>query len=439
MQNLKLRQWTAELRATWTLAVPLALAQVGHIAINTTDVLMIGRLGEESLAQAALGSGLYFAFMIFGVGVVSAVPALAAQAHGARQPRDVRRTVRQGFWVATAFCVPALIILAYSEEVLLLVRQPESAAIGAAVYVNVLMWSLPPTLWFIVLRGFVSALARPRPVMWIMFSGVLLNVILDFVFIFGHFGAPALGVVGAGYASVFVNLAMFGGLLWIALRFPPFRRYVIIARMWRPDWPRFFRIVRLGIPAGITLLLEVGLFIGAMFLMGLFGTTEIAAHQIAIQTAAVTFMVPLGISHAAVVRVGSAYGRGDSGAMARAAWVALSLSAAFMLAMAFLFWLLPRQIVGCTWISPTLPIWRSSRSRYLSFLSPPYSRSLTVRKSSVSPFCAPSTTPAHRWYSRRSGSGGLVSAQACFSAFAWNSARLAFGSAWRWVSPPYRP
>ncbi len=346
MQDTKLRQWTAELRATWQLSLPLALAQIGHIAINTTDVLMVGRLGEEALAQAALGAGMYFAFMIFGVGVVSSVPALAAQAHGARRPRDVRRTIRQGIWVATAFCVPALAILAFSESILLFLRQPESAAIGAALYIDILMWSLPPTLWFIVLRGFVSALGQPRSVMWIMFGGVALNAVLDYIFIFGHFGAPALGVVGAGYASVFVNIAMFAALLWVALRVPPFRRYAVVARMWRPDWPRFFRIVRLGVPAGITLLLEVSVFTGAMFLMGLFGTTEIAAHQIAIQTAAITFMVPLGISHAAVVRVGAAYGRGDSEGMGRAAWVALALSATFMSAMAVLFWVLPREIVG---------------------------------------------------------------------------------------------
>lgn len=338
--------WLNEFRASGALSLPLALAQLGHIAINTTDILMIGRLGEESLASAALGGGVYFALMLFGVGVVSAVAALAAQAHGGRQPRALRRVVRQGLWVATCFSLPVLLVMAFTEEILLFLHQPAAAASGAAVYMDALMWALPPTLWFIVLRGFMSALGRPRPVLWVMLSGVAVNVALDYALIFGHFGAPELGVLGAGIASVLVNAAMFLGLLWIAVRFRPFRRYAILARLWRTDWPRFVQIARLGGPIGMTLLLEVTLFTGALFLMGLLGTVEIAAHQIAIQTAAVTFMVPLGISHAAVVRVGQAYGRGDPGGIVRAAWVALGLSTVFMSAMALVFWLAPRQIVG---------------------------------------------------------------------------------------------
>ena len=342
----KQHDWLKELRATGALSLPLALAQLGHIAINTTDILMIGRLGKESLASAALGGAFYFAVMLFGVGIVSAVAALAAQAHGGRRPRDLRRVVRQGFWVATCFCLPALPVMAFTEEFLLLLHQPEAAASGAAIYMRALMWALPPTLWFIVLRGFMSALGRPRPVLWVMLSGVAVNVVLDFALIFGHFGAPELGVLGAGIASALVNAAMFLGLLWIGVRYRPFRRYAILARLWRSDWPRFFQIVRFGAPIGVTLLLEIGLFTGALFLMGLLGTVEIAAHQIAIQTGAVTFMVPLGISHAAVVRVGHAYGRGDADGIVRAAWVALGLSTVFMSAMALVFWLAPRQIVG---------------------------------------------------------------------------------------------
>ncbi len=342
----KQHDWLKELRATGALSLPLALAQLGHIAINTTDILMIGRLGPGALASAALGGALYFAVMLFGVGIVSVVAALAAQAHGGRKPRDVRRVVRQGLWVATCFCLPALVVMAFAEPFLLLLHQPVAAARGAAIYMDALMWALPPTLWFIVLRGFMSALGRPRPVLWVMLSGVAVNVILDYALIFGHFGAPKLGVLGAGIASALVNAAMFLGLLWIAVRSRPFRRYAILARLWRADWPRFIQIARLGAPVGITLLLEIALFTAALFLMGLIGTVEIAAHQIAIQTAAVTFMVPLGISHAAVVRVGQAYGRGDVDGIVRAAWVALGLSTVFMSAMAVIFWLAPRQIVG---------------------------------------------------------------------------------------------
>ena len=130
----RLHEWLRELGATGALCLPLALAQLGHIAINTTDILMIGRLGPGALASAALGGALYFAVMLFGVGIVSVVAALAAQAHGGRKPRDVRRVVRQGLWVATCFCLPALVVMAFAEPFLLLLHQPVAAARGAAIY-----------------------------------------------------------------------------------------------------------------------------------------------------------------------------------------------------------------------------------------------------------------------------------------------------------------
>ncbi len=346
LRSPQLAPWRREIRATARLAGPLVLAQLGLIAISTTDVIMVGRLGEQALAAISLGNGLYVLFLLFGGGIVAAVAALAAQAFGARQPRLVRRTVRQGLWVATAVAMPAIAILAASEAILLTLGQQPDLSLAASFYADAVMWGLLPAFWLLALRGFVTALGRPQPVMWIMIGGVATNALFDYVLIYGHWGFPALGLVGAGIASSLINMSMFLALLAVAVWGRPFRRYDILGRLWRPDWQRFAQILRLGLPIGAASLMEVGLFIGATLLVGLFGASQLAANQIALQAAAVTFMVPLGIASAATIRVGHAYGRGDAGAVGRAGWVAGGLGLVFMASIALVFWLAPRQIVA---------------------------------------------------------------------------------------------
>jgi MATE family multidrug resistance protein len=338
--------WRAEIRATLALAWPVALAQVGQIAINTTDVLMIGRLGAEPLAASALGTWFYLMLNLFGLGVLTAVPALTAQAYGAREPRAVRRTVRQGLWAAVAMAVPFIILMDNAEGLFLLFGQPPATVALAMPFVDILKWTLLPSQCFIALRFFIVALGRPRLVMGCLFGGVALNALLDYALIFGHFGLPALGLEGAAIATVFVYSALFAAMAVIVLTMRPFRRYHVFARLWRADWPRFAQIFRIGTPAGIGVLMEIGLFAAAVNLMGIIGPASIAAHQIAIQCAAVTFMIPLGIAQAATVRVGMALGRRDRAGIGRAAWSALGLSVGFMALMAVVIWTLPRPIVG---------------------------------------------------------------------------------------------
>lgn len=338
--------WRGDIRATLTLAWPLAVAQVGQIAINTTDVLMIGRLGPEALAASALGTWLYLTLNLFGLGVLTAVAALTAQAYGAREPRMVRRTVRQGLWAALAMGVPFVFVMAQAEWLFTLFGQPPQTIAMAVPFVAILKWTLLPSLAFIALRFFIIALGRPRLVMAALFGGVALNALLDYALIFGRLGAPALGLEGAALATVFVYCALFATLAVFVLTMRPFRRYHVFARLWRADWPRFALIFRIGTPAGFGILMEIGLFAAAVYLMGVIGPEAVAAHQIAIQCAAVTFMVPLGISQAATVRVGVALGRRDRDGVGRAAWSALALGAGFMTITAIAFWVLPRPIVG---------------------------------------------------------------------------------------------
>jgi MATE family multidrug resistance protein len=208
------------------------------------------------------------------------------------------------------------------------------------------MWGFVPALWFVNLRNFIAALERPRAGMVVMLIGVLFNALADYALIFGAFGLPALGLVGAGIATAISNIFLFVALLGFVLIDRRFRRYYILGRFWRADWPRLREVFRIGLPIGITLIMEVGLFAAAGFLIGAISTTQLAAHQIALQCAAVSFMVPLGLAQAATVRVGLAAGREDPPGVLRAGTMALVIGCAFMLAMALVMWTVPRGIVG---------------------------------------------------------------------------------------------
>jgi MATE family multidrug resistance protein len=224
--------------------------------------------------------------------------------------------------------------------------QPAETLPHAEAYMSTLMWTLPPAIAFAVIRNFVSALGRPTPALWVMLAGVPLNALLDYGLIFGHFGLPRLELVGAGLATTTINVAMFFALTAIAVYRAPFRRYAILSRFWRPDWRQFREIFRIGLPIAGTSLLEAGFFIGAVFLVGQFGTAVIAAHIIAMQLPHVTFMVPLGLAQAATVRVGQAVGRRDVAGAYRAGWVAFGLTLGFMGLMTVVALTLPETLAS---------------------------------------------------------------------------------------------
>ncbi|MCZ6763954.1 MAG: MATE family efflux transporter [Alphaproteobacteria bacterium] len=335
-----------EVRETCWLAMPIVFSQLGQVALGFTDTVMVGRLGPEALAAMAIGGGFYLVFYIFGIGVLHGVTALASQAYGARDPRGVRRFIRQGFWISVVLALPIMVLLSQSERLFVWAGQAPQTAHAAAIYVDAVKWSILPGLFYTSLRAFVGAIGRPQAMLYTAIFGVTANAILDYALVFGHFGAPAMGAYGAAVATIFVNILMFAILAVISTTWAPYRRYRVMARLWRPDWPKFVEAMRIGLPSGISVILEVAFFIGSVFLMARIGTVETAAHHIAIQTAAVTFMIPLGLSQVATIRVGHAYGRGDMHEVGIAGWVALALGVAFMAAMSVLFWTLPEAIVA---------------------------------------------------------------------------------------------
>jgi MATE family multidrug resistance protein len=322
-----------ELTETLRLAVPIALTQLGQIAMMTTDMVLIGRLGDEAVAAAALAHTVFFISFTFGMGLVSAVAPLAAQAFGARNPRSVRRALRVGLWAALAMSMPMMVLPLFGERILLALGQAPAIADLAQRYLFGLAWGITPALWFLAIRGFMGAVNRPEPGLWITLAAIPANAVLGYLLIYGELGLPRLGLLGAGLATTIINSAMFLAGLWFVTERRPFRKYHVLGRIWRLDWTLMRQLIEIGAPISISFLLEYGLFAAAALLMGLISTTALAAHQIALQIAAILFMVPFGVGMAATVRVGHAIGRGDGPAVKRAGSVATSLGIVFMSAM----------------------------------------------------------------------------------------------------------
>ncbi len=340
--------WPGEFRATVMLALPLIATQLAQTAIMTTDVLMMGWLGPEALAAGALGFNLYIIFWVSAMGIVIATAPMMAQAIGRKLHvvRDVRRSVRQGFWVSTMIGAVSMLCLWHTEAILLLLGQEPQNAAAAQDYNRALLWGFIPALWFLCLRQFVAAFQRPRAALLIQIVTFLFNAALAYVLMFGKFGAPAMGVVGAGIASALANGISFALILGFVFLDRDFRRFQLLGRFWRSDWRRFREMFRLGSPIAATMLFEVAAFGGAVYIMGLISTDALAAHQIAMQCAIVTFMVPLGIGQAATVRVGLFAGAGDREGIRRAGWSAIVLGVGFMAVMAATMLLSRHGLVG---------------------------------------------------------------------------------------------
>lgn len=333
--------WTREARAMLRLAGPLILVQVAQIAVQTVDTIMIGRLGDRELAAASLGFNLFSIGFFLCLGIVIATSPLAAQAYGARDMRGFRRVVRQGLWVASAVAVPAVVLQVFTEPLLLLAGQEAELAALAEGYLHAFMWGTFPALWLFAFRAFVTALDRTAPVVWAGVLGLALNAFLNWLLIYGNWGFPRLELVGAGIASSISNFCMAGGLGLYLMLARPYRKFAILGRFWKPDWETFLAILTLGLPVGVTILMEAGMFAVSAFIMGWISAEAVAGHHIALQWAAITFMVPLGLGQAATVRVGHAVCRRDMPAARRAGLAAIVMAAGFMCLTAIAFWTLP--------------------------------------------------------------------------------------------------
>ena len=340
-------EWRAEVKATLALAWPLILANLTQQLIQATDILLMGRLGATQLAAATLALNLTFTFNLFLLGLIVASSPMMATALGQRSNavRDVRRTFRAGLWLLIVTLPPYWLLLWHVGALMRAFGISEVLASQGQTFLRAYMWCTAPWLLFQLLRNFVSALERPRIVLWLSIAGIGVNALLSWSLIFGHFGLPAFGLMGGGLGSTLTWLAMCGALIAVTARDRRFRRFHLFGHWWRFDRQRTMAMVALGLPIGITMALEMGVFALAAYFMGWIGAPAVAAHAVALQLAALTFMVPLGLGQAATVRVGLALGRGDKPGITRAGWTAWILGVGFMGTMALGMWLAPRELV----------------------------------------------------------------------------------------------
>ena len=327
------KAWRVETVALVTLAIPLVFTQLAQMAVMTTDVIMLGRLSQTALAAGAIGSTIYYFAWLIGAGPSSAVSPMIAQSLGAdpNNREAVRTIVRMGLWAVALLALPMAALLVSAEWILLHLGQDPVLAKGAGQFVSVLAIGMPFTLGFLVLRNFATATGKPRAAMWVMLATILWNALANYALIFGHFGFPRLEMVGAGTSTASSGIFSFVAMVLIIRFDPDLRVYQPFKGLFVPAHRLLTEVFRLGVPIGMTMIFEAMLFNVMTLVMGTFGTDQLAAHQVALNFASVTFMVPLGIGMAATVRVGIATGRGDAAAARLAGFTAMGVGVGFTL------------------------------------------------------------------------------------------------------------
>ena len=324
------------------MAAPLALAELGSMAMGVVDTIMAGPLGPAAIGAGSLGGMLFYPIVISGAGVLLGMDTLVAQSFGASDPRDCRRTLVDGLWLATALSAPLAAVLATLIPVLHAVGINPRVMAPFTGYVLALLWGILPLLWFTALRRYLQAVNIVRPVTFALVSANIVNVVGNYVLMYGHWGFPALGLKGSGYSTSIARFYMAGALLAaVAWR----ERRAILRIPWRWNGERIRRLAGLGIPAAMQMLVEGAVFGIVTVFAARLDEASLAAHGIAVNVTSTTYMVPLGIASAAAVRVGQAVGRKDARGAAAAGWSAVLLSTLFMGAAGVALWVVPRWIV----------------------------------------------------------------------------------------------
>jgi multidrug resistance protein, MATE family len=318
----------AELAAMTRLALPIVLAQVGLMSMGVVDTLMMGRVSAEALAAVALGN-LYFVTLTFpATGTLMVLDPLVSQAVGARDAERIALGVQRGLVLAAALCVATCVVLWPVHGVLVLLRQPAGLVALATPYVRISILGVLPFFAFVVLRQSLQALHAVRMLLVVVLLANVVNAFLNWVFVYGHLGSPAMGAPGSAWATCIARWIMAVTLCVVC--WPTLRRTLVPWRAQATSAAPLFEMLRLGAPIGFQQMLEMGVFAAIGLLMGILGTREMAAHQIALNLASLTFMVPLGVGAAAAVRVGHAAGEGDAAAVRERARTALFCGVGFM-------------------------------------------------------------------------------------------------------------
>jgi len=332
-----------EFKALWKLAFPIIVAQVGFFGMGLVDTLLVGPMGAEALSALALGNTFFFGIMILGIGLMMGLDPWVSQAYGAGKLDQCSRGLVQGCWLAVIATPPLVLAMTAVPWVLELAGYDPHMLDLARTYLGPLRWAVLPGLLFATYKSYISAVSITRPLLWVALLANITNFSLDLWFVHGGLGVEPMGVQGVAWSTTFCRIVLFAPLFLMVRYSPTFARFPTVA--WRPD-PRLLKtLCAVGLPVGLQYLIEVGCFSTATVLLGIKGTTYLAAHQVALNIAALFFMVALSLGAAGSVRVGQNLGAGDLPAMRRAGWTALGSGLSYALISSTLIFLFAEQLV----------------------------------------------------------------------------------------------
>lgn len=331
------------LRANIILALPVMLSQLGHVLMGVTDNIMVGHVGATPLAGASLANVIFNVLMLFGIGVSYAITPLVAEADGKKDDAAIIRVFRHGFLINLILGLLLVLAVIMGRNLLYYLDQPEEVVVEAVPYLSIITYSLIPILVFQSFRQFADGLSLTYLSLVVMVASILLNAGLNYVLIYGHFGFEPMGLVGAGYATLSSRIFMAVALALYVFYHTKLRKYRAIFLFKEYSGKLFSTLLHIGIPAGMQFIFEVAAFDFSAVMMGWFGTNTLAAHQIAINLATISYMTTSGLGAAAVIRISKYLGQNDSVNVKRSAYSLIGMALVMMLVWGFIF------VIGRFW------------------------------------------------------------------------------------------
>jgi multidrug resistance protein, MATE family len=336
--------YKAHLNETIKLAIPVAIGQLGHIMLGITDSIMVGQVGAVPLAASSLVNGIVFLILVFGLGMTLAITPLVSIARGKGQNDQCGVILRQSLLLNSIVMLLLLGIVILLADLIVYMNQEEAVAIQATSYAKIIAFSIIPFMIFQVYRQFIDGLAFTKPAMYVTLTANLVNVFGNWVFIYGNLGMPAYGLDGAGYATLITRSFMAASLMMYVLTVKRYKEYEPTFKFRNINWPVIKELIRVGVPTGFQHFFEVGAFSFSAIMIGWLGSTQLAAHQIALSLASVSFMIILGISAAGTIRVGFAFGRKKINDVRRSGFLTTIFAAAVMACFGVVFVLFREQL-----------------------------------------------------------------------------------------------
>lgn len=335
-----------EAETTLKLGLPVIAAQLLQMSMNFVDTVMAGNLSAEALAAVAVGGAVFIPFIMLAAGIMMAITPIVAQLYGARNIQEIGINARQGLWLSQLLAIPVFFAIRNLGIIMALLEVTPEIIPVALGYLDAISWGIFPLCAYMALRFFNEGMSVTRPSMYFALIGVLVNIIANYILMYGKLGFPQMGAVGCGYASSLVGLVMFLGMYIFTKNHKPYQRFEIFSTFRWPEWTYLKEILRVGIPIGLSSTMEVTMFAVVSLLMGSLSTVAVAGHQVAINFSAMTFMVPFGLSTAITTRVGNAIGKRSINEARRRGFVGIALSTFFMSITAIIMFTIPDLITG---------------------------------------------------------------------------------------------